>query len=252
MIYNTRNEFFNALGGLKINEIRDELLLHTQNKRIKYNELVNDFEDHINGYIGACSGLSTAKTEKEFADHKAQELQPLTRGEIWEYEEFGWWDRNLVFDYITIEPNGVKLSCLKVSCDYDDVERINKYVYWAFKFREACKLIISELLSKPARAEPEPEPLDLSDTSAVEKIIYLNELGIIDFLRAKPEFKGSVNLMATFLSSVTGVKPTTLQTSINKLINNDTDDKNHPYRTQKTVEKIKQTFINKNVKPKTS
>jgi hypothetical protein len=98
----------------------------------------------------------------------------------------------------------------------------------------------------------EPESLDLSKTSAVEKIIYLNELGIIDFLRAKPEFMGSTNLMATILSAITDEKATTLQTSLNRLINNDTDDKNHPYKALGTVNKIKQTFINKNIKPKTS
>jgi hypothetical protein len=98
----------------------------------------------------------------------------------------------------------------------------------------------------------EPEPLNLSKTSAVEKIIYLNELGIIDFLRAKPEFMGSTNLMATFLSAITDEKATTLQTSLNRLINNDTDDKNHPYKAIGTVNKIKQTFINKNIKHKTS
>jgi hypothetical protein len=100
--------------------------------------------------------------------------------------------------------------------------------------------------------QPKAEPFDLSDTTAVEKIIYLNELGIIDFLRAKPEFMGSVNLMATFLSAITGSKVVTLQPSLNKLFNGDTEDRNHPYRTQKTVERIKQTFINKNVKSKTS
>lgn len=99
---------------------------------------------------------------------------------------------------------------------------------------------------------PEPEPLDLCDTTAVEKIIYLNELGIIDFLRTKPEFIGSVNLMATVLSAITGIKATTLQPSLNRLTSNDTDDKNHPYKTQKTVGKVRQTLIDKNIKPKTS
>lgn len=99
---------------------------------------------------------------------------------------------------------------------------------------------------------PDLEALDLSNTSAVEKIIYLNELGIIDFLRKKPEFINSTNLMATFLSAVTGEKTTTLQTSLNRLISDDTSDKNHPYKSIKTVEKVRQTLIDKNIKPKTS
>jgi len=97
------------------------------------------------------------------------------------------------------------------------------------------------------------EPLDLSEnSSAVEKIIYLNELGIIDFLRNKTEFMSSTNLMATFLSAITSEKASTLQTSLNRLINNDNEDKNHPYRTIKTVEKVRQSLINKNITPKTS
>lgn len=99
---------------------------------------------------------------------------------------------------------------------------------------------------------PEPEPLDLSDTTTVEKIIYLNEMGIIDFLKTRPEFTLSTNLMATVLSAITGIKATTLQPSLNRLISNDTDDKNHPYKTQKTVGKVRQTLIDKNIKPKTS
>lgn len=98
----------------------------------------------------------------------------------------------------------------------------------------------------------ETDTLDLSGTSAVEKVIYLNELGIIDFLKAKPEFNASTNLMATFLSSVTGVKAPTLQSSLNRLISDDIEDKNHPYATKKTVNKVRKTFIEKNVKLKTS
>lgn len=117
------------------------------------------------------------------------------------------------------------------------------------------KKIILFLETRKSVLEPEStlsETLDLSDTSAVEKIIYLNELGIIDFLKLKHEFIGSTNLMATFLSAITGEKPTTLQTSLNRLINKDTEDKNHPYRTIKTVEKVRQSLINKNITPKTS
>jgi 50S ribosomal subunit-associated GTPase HflX len=115
--------------------------------------------------------------------------------------------------------------------------------------------IIFFLETKKLEFEPEstfPELLDLSETSAVKKIIYLNELGIIDFLKSKPEFIGSTNLMATFLSAITGVKTSTLQPSLNKLISEDIDDQRHPYRTQSTVNEVRQTLIDKNIKPKTS
>lgn len=109
-----------------------------------------------------------------------------------------------------------------------------------------------EFLKSRKPQQTELEPLDLSDTKAVEKIIYLNELGIIDFLRSKPEFASSTNLMATVLSAITEEKAGTLQTSLNRIIKNDIDDKNHPYRTEKTVNKVRQILIDKNIKPKTS
>ena len=117
-------------------------------------------------------------------------------------------------------------------------------------YNSYLRLLENKLNEQPQQTEL--EPLDLSDTSAVEKIIYLNELGIIDFLKTKPEFIGSTNLMATILSAITDVKASTLQTSLNRLNNNDTDDKNHPYRTKTTVERVRQTLIDKNIKPKAS
>lgn len=104
----------------------------------------------------------------------------------------------------------------------------------------------------PTTQQPEPEPLDLSDTSAVEKIIYLNELGIIDFLRTKPEFMGSINLMATVLSAITGENLNTLQPILNPMTNESIAQRNNPYKSQKTVNKVRQTLIDKNIKPKTS
>ena len=91
---------------------------------------------------------------------------------------------------------------------------------------------------------PEPEPLDLSDSNAVEKIIYLNELGIIDFLRTKAKAGISNSGLASVLSGITGEKPVTIKPSLNRLSNNDIADKNHPYSTQKTVDKIK-VFLTK-------
>lgn len=90
--------------------------------------------------------------------------------------------------------------------------------------------------------KPTSEPLDLSDTSAVEKIIYLNELGIIDFLRTKTKAGISNTALASVLSGITGIKAETIKPSLNRLSNNDTIDNKHPYYTTKTVEKIK-TFL---------
>jgi exonuclease VII small subunit len=92
--------------------------------------------------------------------------------------------------------------------------------------------------------QSEPEPIDLSDTSAVEKIIYLEELGIIDFLRSKTKVGISNTALASVLSGITGVKAETIKPSLNRLSNNDIIDNKHPYYTTKTVDKIK-LFLSK-------
>ncbi len=83
------------------------------------------------------------------------------------------------------------------------------------------------------------EILDLSDTSAKEKIVFLNELKIIDFLKKNSEFSTSTNKIATLLSAITGEKAETLQSYLNPMANKFVDQKNNPYENEKLVKKVK-------------
>lgn len=107
--------------------------------------------------------------------------------------------------------------------------------------------IISFLETKKSELEVTPEPesfaeIDLSDSSGVQKIIYLNELGIIDFLRTKTKAGISNGGLASVLSGITGLKPGTIKSSLNRLSNKDIADHRHPYYTKKTVDKIKKNL----------
>ena len=99
-----------------------------------------------------------------------------------------------------------------------------------------------ETESKENKTIKNVQDIDLSNSNAVEKIIYLNELGIIDFLRTKTKAGISNGGLASVLSGITGIKAETIKPSLNRLSNNDTIDNKHPYYTTKTVEKIK-TFL---------
>jgi hypothetical protein len=79
------------------------------------------------------------------------------------------------------------------------------------------------------------ELIDLSDTSLVEKIIYLEKLGIIEFLRGQKPFNTSVNSIANVFSAITGAKSTSIQPLLNPLINRDFYNKNNPMNSTKTV-----------------
>jgi hypothetical protein len=83
---------------------------------------------------------------------------------------------------------------------------------------------------------------DYSNSKLTEKIIALNEAGILDFLRNKEPFNLSVNSLAEFLSLCLGEKTTSIQSYINAIINK-SDQSKSPYNTEKTVKKVKQKLI---------
>lgn len=108
---------------------------------------------------------------------------------------------------------------------------------------EAEDTIIEKLLfSKQSGSEA--LDLDLSDTTAVEKIIYLNELGIIDFLRTKTKTGISNGSLASVIGAITGMNPDTIKSSLNRLPKDRNIDNKHPYHTEKTVARVK-TFLTK-------
>jgi len=88
-------------------------------------------------------------------------------------------------------------------------------------------------------------PLDISNTKATEKIVYLNELGIIDLLRSQKPFEDSVNRLATILSAITDENVTTLQPVLNALLARTNSEEKNPYnsKSQKTIQKVKSQLI---------
>lgn len=85
--------------------------------------------------------------------------------------------------------------------------------------------------------------IDLSNTSATEKIIYLQKLGVIEFLKSKQPFESSTNSLATVLSAITGEKAGTIQSMINPLLGKELEGKNNPMNSTKTVAKVESQLI---------
>ena len=74
---------------------------------------------------------------------------------------------------------------------------------------------------------------DYSKTSNPDKIVFLKELGVLDFLQNKmnQEMVGfSVNKLAQVISSFTGINQGTAQSYLNPMFSNKVNDKNDPYR----------------------
>jgi|GEM_PF-2315842 len=94
---------------------------------------------------------------------------------------------------------------------------------------------LSEELQNQNKAQTN-ELEDWSNTKAVEKLIFLNELGILEILKMNIPFNTSTNSLAMILSAITGENSTTLQSSLSAMNRN---NKNDPYNSKKLVNKTK-------------
>jgi hypothetical protein len=112
-----------------------------------------------------------------------------------------------------------------------------------------------EIVSAEKKNENETiDTKDFEDESAMtngkEKIIYLNELKVIEHLRKEyPILKTSNNKLASLISKITGQKHSTIQSYINPMLNSEdrVDQSNNPYNNKKNVSKVK-AFISSEIK----
>ena len=106
-----------------------------------------------------------------------------------------------------------------------------------------------ELIKQPLEPKKEDEPLiDYSNSKLTEKIIALNELGVLDFLREKEPFNMTTFKLAEYLSLCLGEKAISIYPCINPIFNKTVKQKNNPYETVATVKKTKKNLIQIGVK----
>ena len=80
--------------------------------------------------------------------------------------------------------------------------------------------------------------------SNIKKIIYLNELGIIDYLKSKEPFNTSINSLAKIISTIIGANPTSIQPILNAMFGNQVNEKNNPLNSEKNVAIVREYLIN--------
>jgi hypothetical protein len=78
-----------------------------------------------------------------------------------------------------------------------------------------------------------------NEETAANKVIFLNELGILEYLNNRAKNGFSKNMVAKILSHITGENASTLQSYINPINNSTTDQGKSPYSSIKNVEKVK-------------
>lgn len=86
--------------------------------------------------------------------------------------------------------------------------------------------------------------VDLSDLNEKGKIIMLEELGVLNFLKEMEPFKFSTNVLSIVISGFTGIKKGTVQSYLNPMFSQRIIQKNNPMNNKKAVKKVKDRLAN--------
>jgi len=143
----------------------------------------------------------------------------------------------------------------KLKIKYEDRDNVEGLMFpEEFISLKKVKPLLEEIIALQKKEEsnqitPHLNLIDLSDSSGTEKIIMLEKLGVLAFLKKQEPFKGSTNKLAIVVSGFTGIKSKTVQSYINPIFSNEADQKNNPLISEKTVNKVKIKLSNLGYNP---
>lgn len=169
-------------------------------------------------------------------------------------------------DFINLNINDIKAEYPKDRCSVSGL-KTREMVYYLFRDDEIISIKLNDLISEQLRKNffysnqrklefivdycgtpelevPEQEAtiLDYSNNSNAEKIVFLHELGILEFLRKQQPFGMSTNKLAEVVSSFTGVKQTTAQSYLNPIFSKDVDKSKSPL-TDKNLKTVSEKLM---------
>lgn len=143
------------------------------------------------------------------------------------------------------------LDTIEMKKDYIDYTGQKKEVHLVLKYDQIEKLydsfykIIDHIKDEIKEIEYKNHVIDSISTETknkiIDKVIYLNELGIIDYLKSNKSSNVSENGIANIISFLIDEKTTSIQPYINSLTN--THSKNNPYKNQNKVDTIRNIVL---------
>ena len=132
--------------------------------------------------------------------------------------------------YIVLQPVGEK--------DFEMHVWQNQY----YKKRKYLKSKIKELkrikYNALIKTERDESKGIIVSTSTKEKLILLEELGLIEHINQQDNNNFNASKIARILARITGENTEHLRRCINSLIREDIGDKNHPYYVQSNVDSV--------------
>lgn len=136
-------------------------------------------------------------------------------------------------DYVFTEFRNISLSLImQIQCEY-----LSEYLY-----KEIEKEKYHESLSSNKVTDIVEQ--DFSNNESKEKVILLEKIGIIDFIKEKQSNPNNIKQTAEILSSFTGIKSATLYSYLRPMLSphRDDTDKNSPYKNPENLQRANKTL----------
>ncbi len=169
-------------------------------------------------------------------------------------------------DFINLNIDDITADYQKDKCSVSGL-KTREMVYYIFKDDEIICLKLNGLISERLRKNffyssqrkleyiadyciiPETEDqeqeiisLDYSGNPDAEKIVFLHELGILNYLRKQQPFSLSTNKLAEVVSSFTGINQTTAQSYLNPIFSKGVDKSKSPL-TDKNLKTVSEKLL---------
>lgn len=135
----------------------------------------------------------------------------------------------------------------------DDIDDIEKKPYEGMDVDEYFEMLDLKEAEEADRTLANIESNESDDNYIFEenvsvsisiKMIYLERLGILDFLRKEEPFTTSTNRLAKILGRVIGAKSVTVQPYLNAMYGKNVSEKNNPLKSRSNVESVEEQLIN--------
>lgn len=106
---------------------------------------------------------------------------------------------------------------------------------------------VKRIITKRLELKKPPENYNLDNLTIInpkgtEKIIMLKKLGVLDYLKEKTPFNTSTNSLASVISTITGIKQSSVYPMIQTIFNPQNNQKNNPLNSKKSVSSVKQAL----------
>lgn len=154
-------------------------------------------------------------------------------------------------EYLNSQKTKVSSRGIQVEEDAKPFEGMNAEDYFemlekeeAEKLKEQKSQPIQESIQEPIQESFDVHHNDIMSIPISMKIIYLEKLGVIDFLQKQEPFNMSINSLANVFGRIIGAKPATVQPYLNAMLSRDVNTKNNPLNSEKNVESV-EFFLSK-------